>query len=72
MCFCICENEDADHGNFAADQHLFTYTDSTLQVLPKSEISYVVVQPDLCRSWLENSKAGFLTMRLICEPNLGG
>ena len=41
-CFCICENKDADQlrGNLKADQRLcFRYTDSTIPLLPKSEIS---------------------------------
>ena len=40
--FCICENKDADQlrSNCAADQRLcFRYTDSTIPILPKSEIS---------------------------------
>ena len=40
--FCICENKDADQlrGNREADQRLcFRYTDSTISILPKSEIS---------------------------------
>ena len=40
--FCLCENKDADQlrGNHEADQHLcFRYTDSTLPLLPKYEIS---------------------------------
>ena len=40
--FCICENKDADQlrGNREADQRLcFHYTDSTIPLLPKSEIS---------------------------------
>ena len=39
---CICENKDADqfHGNGEADQRLFFgYTDSTISLLAKSEIS---------------------------------
>ena len=39
--FCICENKDADQlrGNREADQRLcFRYTDSTISLLPKSEI----------------------------------
>ena len=39
--FCICENKDADQlrSNCAADQRLcFRYTDSTISLLPKSEI----------------------------------
>ena len=38
----ICENKDADQlrSNWAADQRLcFRYTDSTIPLLPKSEIS---------------------------------
>ena len=41
-CFCICENKDADQlrGNREAGQRLcFRYTDSTIPLLPKSEIS---------------------------------
>ena len=40
--FCICENKDADqlHGKREADQRLcFRYTDSTIHLLSKSEIS---------------------------------
>ena len=40
--FCIYENKDADQlrGNCEADQRLcFRYTDSTIPLLPKSEIS---------------------------------
>ena len=40
--FCICENKDADQlrGNRKADQHLcFRYMDTTIPLLPKSEIS---------------------------------
>ena len=40
--FCNCENKDADQlrGNREADQRLcFRYTDSTIPLLPKSEIS---------------------------------
>ena len=71
--FCICENKDTHQlrGNREADQHLcFRYTDSTIPLLPKSEISSlqpssVVVQPGLCWTWLEAPKTGFLAMRLI-------
>ena len=40
--FSVCENKGADqlHGNRTADQHLyFRYIDSTIPLLPKSEIS---------------------------------
>ena len=49
------------------DQRLcFRYTDSTIPLLPKTEISSlwpssVVVQPGLCRTWSETPKTGFLT-----------
>ena len=59
--FCICENKDADQlrGNREADQRLcFRYTDSTIPLLSKSEISSlspssVAVQPGLCQTWSE-------------------
>ena len=40
--FCICKNKDADQlrGDREADQRLcFRYTDSTIPLLPKTEIS---------------------------------
>ena len=42
--FCICANKDADQlrGNREADQRLcFRYTDSTIPLLPKYEISSI-------------------------------
>ena len=71
--FCMCENKDADqlHSNCAADQRLcFRYTDSTIPLLPNSEISSLcpssmTAQPGLCRTRSETPKTGFLTMRLI-------
>ena len=44
--------------------------DSTIRLLPKSEISRlklssVAAQPDLCRTWTETLKNGFHTTRLI-------
>ena len=71
--FCIGENKDADQlrGNREADQRLcFRYTDSTISLLSKYEISSlqpssVVVQPGLCRTWSETPKTGFLRTRLI-------
>ena len=73
--FCICENKDADQlrGNREADQRLcFRYTDSTIPLLSKSEISSlqpscVAVQPGLCRTWSKTPKTGFLTTRLILK-----
>ena len=74
--FCLCENKGADQlrSNCEADQHLcFRYTDSTICLLPYSEISSfqessVTVQADLCRSWSETPKTGFLVSRLIYIP----
>ena len=71
--FCMCENKDVDQlrGNSEADQRLcFRYTDSTIPLLRKSEISSlspssVAVQPGLCETWSETPKTGFLTTRLI-------
>ena len=73
LAFCICENKAADqlHSNCAADQCLcFRYIDSTIPVLPKSEVSSlkpssVVVQPGLCPTWWATPKTGFLAMRFI-------
>ena len=67
--FCICENKGADQlcGNRTTDQHLcFHYTDSTIPLLSKSEISSlkqssVVAQPGFCRTRSETPKTGFLT-----------
>ena len=71
--FCICENKYADQllGHREADQRLcFRYTDSTIPLLSKYEISSlerssVAVQPRLCGAWSETPKTGFLTTRLI-------
>ena len=44
--FCICENKDADQlcGNNEADKRLcFRYTDSTIPLLPKYEISSLAI-----------------------------
>ena len=58
----IDENKDADQlcGNRKADQRLFRYTDSTLPLLLKYEISSfypasVTVQPGLCRTYSETT-----------------
>ena len=77
--FSICENKDADqlHSNCEADQRLcFGYTDSTIPLLPKSEISSllpssVAVQPGLCQTLSETPKTGFLTTRLISKSISG-
>ena len=71
--FCICENKAADQlcGNCTADQQLcFHYTDSTISLLPKSEISNLepfsaAVQPGLCQTWSATRKTRFLMARLI-------
>ena len=76
--FCVCENKDADQlrGNRESDQrHCFRYTDSTIPLLSKSEISSlkassVAVQPGLCQTWSEPPKTGFLRTRLICRRSL--
>ena len=60
---CICENKDADQlrGNREADQRLcFRYTDSTIPLLSKYEISSfylfsVLVQPGLCQTYSETT-----------------
>ena len=57
--FCLCENKDADQlrGYREADQRLcLRYTDSTISLLPKYEISSlqpsaVIVQPGMCGAW---------------------
>ena len=44
--FCICKNKGVDQlcGNCAADQPLcFHYIDSTIPLLPKSEISSLLI-----------------------------
>ena len=71
--FCIYENKDADQLRVYREAEMrlcFRYTDITIPLLPKSEISSlkpssVVVQPGLCRTWSETPKAGFLITRLI-------
>ena len=70
--FCLCENKGADQlrSNCEADQRLcFRYTDSTLSLLIKSEISSFyaasgTVHVGLCQTWLETPKTGFLASRL--------
>ena len=71
--FCIRENKDADQlsDNRTADQRFcFRYTDSTILLLPKYkiaslELSSVVVQSGLYRTWSETPKTGFLTTSLF-------
>ena len=72
--FCLCENKGADQlrSNCEADQRLcFSYTDSTISLLLKSEISsfypaFMTAQVGLCQTWSEAPKTGFLASRLIC------
>ena len=68
----ICEYKGAVqmHSSHAADQRLFSYTDSIIPQLPKSKISSVksssvVVQPGLCRTWSNTQKTSFLVIRLM-------
>ena len=66
--FCICDNKGADqlHG-----QRLYLrYIDKTIPLTPKYEVSSpqlssVAVHPDLCRTWSQNPKTGFLMTRLV-------
>ena len=65
--FRLCEDEGADQlrSNCEADQRLcFRYTDSTTPSLPKCEISLETAQTDLCRTFTEIPKTGFLASRL--------
>ena len=53
-CFCICKSKGADRlrGNRAADQRLCSrYIDSTIPLLPKSELSF-----EISRNILRNHK----------------
>ena len=64
--FCIYENKDPESLQSLCSR----YTDSTMPLLPKSEISSlqpssVAVQPGLCQTWSETPKTGFLAMRLL-------
>ena len=76
--FCICENKDADQLRVyrEADQRLWLrYIDTTIPLLPKSEISSlqlssVSVQPGLCQNWSETRKTGFLTTRPFALFNM--
>ena len=66
--FCICENKDADQlrGNREADQRLcFRYTDSTITILPKSEISSLCCTARFVWDQVKKkTKTVFLTTRL--------
>ena len=70
-------NKGADQlrSNCEADQRLcFRYTDSTIPLLSKSNMSglypsSVTVQPGLCRTWSETQIVGFLMHRFILFCN---
>ena len=72
--FCIWENKDTDQlrGNREAD-HAFVFTIQIVQSIfylnPKFQASSHL--PDLCRTWSETTKTGFLTTRLISKFSLG-
>ena len=78
--FCICKNIDADQlrSYHIADLRLcFCYIDSVILLLCKSEISIlwlssVTVQHDLCRTWSDTPKTGFLMTWLKCDHVLAG
>ena len=59
--FRICENKDADQlrGNREADQRLcFRYTDSTIPLLPKSEILGPLAIFYGCAAWFVSDLVG--------------
>ena len=64
--FCICENKGADQlcSDCTADQHLcFRYSDSTISSTYHQNfkpLACFCVQADLCRTWSETLKFGFL------------
>ena len=72
---CRCETKGADQlqGDGEADQHLcFCYMDSTISLLPKSEIlslspASVTVQAGMCRTWLVTQIVDFLMGRFRCK-----
>ena len=51
----------------AARRLCVRYTDSTIPLLPKSEVSrFVAAQAGLCQTWLETPQTGFLASQLKC------
>ena len=72
--FRLCEKKGADQmcSNCTVDQlPCFRYTDSTIPLVPKSEISSslsfsLTAQTGLCQALSETQKTGFLELRLIC------
>ena len=73
---CICENKDADQlrGNREADQRLcFRYSDSTIPLLLKSEISlalFCACTGRFVSDLFGNHIVGFPTRRLKCQVSL--
>ena len=75
---CICENKDADQlrGNRKANQRLcFRYMDSTIPLLPQSEISSVQpssvpVQPGSCPTRLETRMLVFSCRGSFTSENI--
>ena len=73
----ICENKGADqlHGNREADQRLcFRYTDSTIPLLLKSEISSFKPASVLCvgpgkknKLWFPHAKGSFCKNTNLCS-----
>ena len=75
--FCLGENKGADQLREADQRLCFRYSDSTIPLLLKSEISSfylssVAAQAGLCQTWSETPKTGFLTSRLICPIEIDG
>ena len=76
--FAFAKTKLADQlrGNHAADQHLcIRYKDSTIPLLPKSEISIlmpftVAVQPSLSQTWSQILKTCFHATRLKWSRNV--
>ena len=71
--FCPCENKGADQLCSNCTAHsafVFRYMDSTISLLPKSEIasylsSSLAVQASLFQTWSKTPKTSFLASRLI-------
>ena len=54
--FFICKNKGTDQPLGYCQANCFCYIDSSMTILPKSEISslkpsFVAIQPDLCLTW---------------------
>ena len=75
-CFCKSENKGADHlqGNRVAIQLLcfrYIHVDSTILLVPESEITSVVVQPIKCWNCSEAPKTGFQFLTKEKESSSG-